>query len=100
MVGWLCSSFARWAHRRMHFELRDQKHIEHAKALVRLVDDDRAAGLRPREKLWMIDAKRTTVAHVNSEGPEGLRAMHVFELLNGHKESIPPVGYCCTRQRT
>ena len=76
--GCLCSSFARWVYRRVYFEFGDQEHVQHAEALVRLVDNDRAARLRPGEKLWMVDAERTAIPHMDGEGPKWLRTVHVF----------------------
>lgn len=68
----------------MHFKFRNQKHIKHAEAFVRLMNDDRAAGLRTGEKLGMVDPKRTPIAHVDGERKKRLGAMHVFQLLDSH----------------
>ncbi len=62
----------------MDFQLGDQEHVENTKAIIGLMDDNCATGRRTREKVRMIDAKSSSVTHVERKGLERAGTMDEF----------------------
>jgi hypothetical protein len=70
--------------RAVHFQFGDQKYVEHAIAVVLVVDDHGTSRLRMRKKVWMRHAKRAAISHSNEKGFERLNSMNYAKLFNGH----------------
>ena len=61
----------------MNFEFGDKQQIEYAKTFVVLMDDNRPARWRARQKIGMLDKKGPAVPHLNRVWTEWPRMMYV-----------------------
>jgi hypothetical protein len=78
----------------MNLKLGDKQQVEHAKALVILMDDHRASRRRAGQKIRMPDEERASVAHVDRVRPKRPGVVYVDQLLDSHtRDCTAPAGW-------
>lgn len=70
------------------FEISHEQEINDVEGVVRLVNDDRAAAGRHRQKLAVRDADSATIGEVDDKWLKGLRSPDLFDHFDRHIEII------------
>lgn len=68
----------------MYFQFGHQEHVQNAKAVIVIINDDRSTGWGPGKEVLMLHMKCAAVAEMNSEGAERLRMKRALQLFNSH----------------